>query len=295
MADLPAEIFARLRHRFFHAEGTAQPVAFPLRDKRNTQDDPFDEFLASEVLNDLPGIRCAKASGPLVTPDMVFYRPDRIDGAPSADLASDLSRIIALEVKKLERTPGGKVARASGLDYNTTPPCGRVRVYDATGATIDVRAFYLFVCLEPRSSGHFAVTGLSLVDGNALNADFKLYLTVTGERTKRIGLGTYGDGADRARPMLIFANPLGAPAFDRSPLMVHPDADLSRTIPTMPLVHRLRRSLPQDGAHDFFFCYRLRSDVPSNWTVTDLTNPFPTPSRGERTRPRGKFRLPFRL
>ena len=292
MADLPVEIFAQLRRRFF--DGAGRPVPFPLRDKQNTQDDPLDEFLASEVLDDLPGIRCEKASGPLVAPDMVCYRPDGIDGATRADLACDVSRIIALEVKKLERTPSGKVARGSGLDYNTTPPCGRVRVYDASGATVDVRGFYLFVCLERSSSGWFAVTGLALVDGNALNDDFDLYLGITGERTKRIGLGTYGDGVDRARPMLIFANPLGAPVFDRSPVMVHPDADISRTTPAMRLVHRLRRSVSGGRARDFF-CYRWRSDVPADWIVTDLVDPFPTPLREDRTRPRGRFRLSFRL
>lgn len=118
MADLPVEIFAQLRRRFFDDAG--RPVPFPLRDKQNTQDDPFDEFLASKVFDDLPCIRCEKAGGPLVAPDMVCYRPDGIDGATPADLAGDASRIIALEVKKLERTRRGKVARGSGLDYYTT-------------------------------------------------------------------------------------------------------------------------------------------------------------------------------
>lgn len=291
MADLPVEIFAQLRRRFF--DGAGRPAPFPLRDKQNTQDDPFDEFLASEVLGDLPGIRCERASGPLVAPDMVCYRPNGIDGATPADLVSDVNRIIALEVKKLERTPGGKVARGSGLDYNTTPPCGRVRVHDASNTTVDVRGFHLFVCLEG-SSGRSVVTGLALVDGNALNDDFDLYLGITGERTKRIGLGTYRDGVDRTRPMLIFANPLGVPAFDRSPVMVHPDADLSGTTPAIRLFHRLRRSVPEGHARDFF-CYRWRSDVPADWIVTDLVDPFPTPLREERTRPRGRFRLSFRL
>lgn len=291
MADLPVEIFAQLRRRFFDDAG--RPVPFPLRDKQNTQDDPFDEFLASKVFDDLPCIRCEKAGGPLVAPDMVCYRPDGIDGATPADLAGDASRIIALEVKKLERTPRGKVARGSGLDYNTTPPCGRVRVYDASSAVVDVRGFYLFVCLEG-ASGRFVVTGLALVDGNALNDDFDLYLGITGERTKRIGLGTYRDGVDRARPMLIFANPLGVPAFDRSPVMVHPDADLSGKTPALRLVHRLRRSVLGGRARDFF-CYRWRSDVPADWNVTDLVDPFPTPLREKRTRPRGRFRLSFRL
>ena len=50
MADLPVEVFVRLRRRFF--DGAGRPVPFPLRPKRNTQDDPFDEFLATEVLDD---------------------------------------------------------------------------------------------------------------------------------------------------------------------------------------------------------------------------------------------------
>ena len=160
MADLPVEVFVRLRGRFF--DGAGRPVPFPLRDKRNTQDDPFDEYLAAEVL-----------------------------------------------------------------------------------------------------------------DGIA-------------------GMGTYGDGADRARPMLIFANPLGVPEFYRTPVMIHPDADLSRTTPATRLVHRLRRSVPGGRARDFFCC-RWRSDVPAGWTVTDLMDPFPTPLRDERTRRRGRFKLPFRL
>ena len=201
MADLPVEIFAELRRRFFDDAG--RPVPFPLRDKQNTQDDPFDEFLASEVFDDLPGIWCEKASGPLVAPDMVCYRSDGIDGAAPADLAGDASRIIALE-------------------------------------------------------------------------------------------GTYRDGVDRARPMLIFANPLGVPAFDRSPVMVHSNSDLSGKTPALRLVHRLRRSVLGGRARDFF-CYRWRSDVPADWNVTDLVDPFPTPLREKRTRPRGRFRLSFRL
>jgi hypothetical protein len=33
------------------------------------------------------------------------------------------------------------------------------------------------------------LTALCLVDGNVLNEDFDLYLSITGEREKRIGLG----------------------------------------------------------------------------------------------------------
>ena len=70
----------------------------------------------------------------------------------------------------------------------------------------------MFVCLEQApGTENVMLSALALVDGNVLNEDFALYLSVTGERTKRIDLGTFSDGADRNRPMLIFSNPLGIP------------------------------------------------------------------------------------
>ena len=119
-------------------------MPFRLRDKRNTQDDPFDEFLAEDVLSDLEGISCIRAPGPLITPDMVLHR-----AKGKIDCANDPRQIVGIEVKKIERTAQGGVARASGSDFNTTPPCGRIRVYDAAAAPLDIRGFYLFVCLEP--------------------------------------------------------------------------------------------------------------------------------------------------
>ncbi|MBI3015783.1 MAG: hypothetical protein HYY65_12175 [Candidatus Tectomicrobia bacterium] len=294
MTDLPAISFLQLRRRFFSDAG--EPIPFVLRDKRNTQDDPFDEFLAVDVLANLAAISCARASGPLITPDMVLYRPDRCAGSVLGDLADDPDRIVGIEVKKLERTAQGGVARGAGLDYNTTPPCGRVRVYDVAGRAVDIRGFYLFVCLEkaPAGAQGVVVTALCLVDGNTLNEDFNLYLSITGEREKRIGLGTYGDGADRARPMLIFANPLGAAELDHCATLIHPDANLSQSTPDLLLAYRLHRSVPGDGIRTFY-CYRISSDLPQDWRVSDLRDPLPMPTREARTRPRGRFKLPFRL
>jgi hypothetical protein len=72
MPDLVTRAFLALREHFFDAGG--RPIPFTLRPKRNTQDDPFDEMLANDVLEDLPGIVCERSSGPLITPDMVLYR-----------------------------------------------------------------------------------------------------------------------------------------------------------------------------------------------------------------------------
>ena len=294
MHDIVSIAFVVLRSRFFDEAG--DPIPFSLRDKLNTQDDPFDEFLATDVLANLQGISCAKASGPLITPDMVLYRPEFCEDVEVDRLAADLDRIVGIEVKKLERTKQGGVARASGLDYNTTPPCGQVRVYDAAGAPVDIRGFYLFVCLEPAPNDPElkVCTAFVLVDGNILNADFELYLSIVGERKKRIGLGTYGDGADRARPMLIFANPLGAQALDHAATLAHPESDLAEKDSGLRLVYELERSVHGEAAHRFY-CYRTLSDVPPGWTVRILKDPFPTPERETRTRPRGRFKLPFRL
>ena len=294
MNDLPTAAFLALHSNFFDTEGKSIP--FNLRDKRNTQDDPFDESLANEVLSGMSDIECVKAGGPLITPDMVLYRPSLCEVAGADDLADDTGSIVGIEVKKLERTATGGVARSSGMDYNTTPPCGRIRVYDAAGSVLDIRGFYLFVCLEraPDLDGAVMLTAMCLVDGNVLNEDFDLYLKITGEREKQINLGTYGDGADRARPMLLFANPLGVKEFDRVPCLIHPRNDVLEDEPDLFLTHTLQRTT-HTGDERSFSCYRHRNDVPANWTISNLIDPFPTPEREARTRPRGKFRLPFRL
>jgi len=206
------------------------PPPFPLRDKRNTQDDPLDEHISGLLARGLSEqATCLKAPGPLITPDMVILRPDQCDGLPRDVLASDLTRVVALEVKKLERTGAGSVARTSGLDYNTTPPCGTVRVYDRAGQPLDVRGFYLFVCQEraEASSGVCRLSALALCDGNLLNADFNYYMSIVGERRKKISLGTYGDGVDRTRPMLIFSN-CGRGTLGGSPPCANSPARLSR-------------------------------------------------------------------
>jgi hypothetical protein len=295
VTDLPTIAFFQLRQQFFDATG--EPIPFVLRDKLNTQDDPFDEFLATSVLASLDGVLCAKASGPLITPDMVLYRSDGHESMAPSEIPDGLDRIIGIEVKKLNRSTQGKVARASGLDYNTTPPCGRVRVYDASVRVVDIRAFYLFVYLEKAQApvDGVMVTALCLVDGNALNEDFDLYLRITGQREKRIGLGTYGDGADRERPMLIFANPLGAVEFDHAATLIHPEADLSRGNPELQLAYRLHRHVLDNGTRTFH-CYRVRADLSEDWQFSDLYDPFPMPlTRGAQTAPRGRFRLPFRI
>jgi len=293
--DLTILAFLALRQKFFTPRG--EPVSFGLRPKRYTQDDPFDEFVVNIFNEVLEDAKCVKAPGPLITPDMVLLRLELCEKSSSERLRTDLSLVVGLEAKKLERGKTGRVARASGLDYNTTPPCGTVRVYQESGGTLDIRGFYLFVCLEPAPAApeELVVTSLVLCDGDILNADFEYYLSVVGEREKIIGLGTYKDGVDRKRPMVIFANPLGATELDHHASLIHPDPDLQSREPSLRKVYTVRRNIP-GGGHRDFSCYRVKEDVPSAWEAKALIDPFPTPARREAiTQPRGRFHLPFRL
>jgi len=292
--DLPTTAFLALRERFFDAAG--EPVPFTLRPKAKTQDDPFDEYLATKVLADLDGIDCVKASGPLITPDMVLCRQPQCESAARAALADDLDLIVGLEVKKLERTKQGKVARASGMDYNTTPPCGRMRVYDDAEDPVDIRGFYLFVCVEAAEEDKLVVTACSLVDGGLLNQDFDYYLSIVGPREKKIGLGTYGDGADRKRPMLIFANPLGIEPLSRGAYLVHRSPSLEEASPRLRRAFAIERSTPDGDSHRFS-TYQVTEDLEEEGgEVEVLEDPFPTPrGRSGKTSQRGRFKLPFRL
>ena len=287
--DLTAEAFLLLRDAFF--DHAMRPRPFPLRAKENTQDDPLDEYISILLEQSLTDAVCHEAPGPLVNPDLVLYRPELCDGQPRHDLIDDTKRIVAVEVKKLERTKTGRIARFSGLDYNTTPPCGTVRIYASGDTPVDIRGFYLFVALEPADDDQSAITALALCDGNALNDDFELYLSAIGRREKKIGLGTYGNGVDRQRPMFIFANPLGAPELDQQATLVSAEQVNARLRPAYHLV----RTTP-DGSQRGFTAYRKSSDIPDDWQVQILTDPFPQPnSRVSQTQARGKSRLPIEV
>ena len=81
ISDLVVEAFLALRRAFFEPSG--EPRAFPLREKRNTQDDPLDEHVHGVLSKDLPrDTQCLRAPGPLITPDLVLLRPEICREAP---------------------------------------------------------------------------------------------------------------------------------------------------------------------------------------------------------------------
>jgi len=280
--DIPTRAFIALRKHFF--DDDMNPTDFFLRPKKNTQDDPLDEYIAASIFSVLK-LECHR-SGPLVSPDIVLF-----DAAKNVD-GDNTNSILAIELKRVSRTSSGAVSRASSIDYNSTPPCGKVRVYN-NKTPLDIRSFYLFVCSENPfgDSARTRITAMSLVDGNLLNENFSFYLSVTGERKKKIGLGSFGDGIDRARPMITFPNPLGVRGFDKAATLIHPDhtlADKDKNIQMVNIIERVKR----DGTVRSFYCYRLAGDMPVDSDVAYLGDPFEIPdNRNTKTKQRGKFNI----
>lgn len=286
--NIAVETFIVLRNAFFDERNT--PIPFDLREKRNTQDDPFDEHIVEILKSSLKDMNCVKAPGPLISPDLVVYNPIECAGASFSDLKNDLTKIIAIEVKKLERSERGLIARSTGLDYNTTPPCGTVRIYDMQDNAIDIKGFYLFACLERNKKGKYFVSAMVLCDGSVLNDDFDFYLSITNQRQKDVGLGTFGDGANRNRPMLIFSNPLGADIFDKAATLIT-TIDLNTEIDKIDLAYRLVRK-DVNEVDRLFYSYRVKGDIPENHVVKEIYEPFPQPkNRVDTTQARGKFRI----
>lgn len=291
-SDLAVEAYLALREIFF--DNGLEPKKFKLRPKSETQDDPFDEYVHSELSAYLQNISCYKADGPLKSPDLVICR-DTICQSTSFS-AGDPRAILAIEVKKLD-VKGNGIGRSTGLDYNSTPPCGTVRIYDRNGEVVDVRCYYLFVGLRTldADAGLYEVKYLALCDGNVLNEDFGLYLAATGQRSKTIDLGTYGDGLNRERPMFVFSNPLGSSSIRSSTPALIGTTDLGvdkRITPQFSIV----RTIPSGGSR-LFRVYSAKADVQETIMIDQVEKDcFPVPkNRCTSTQARGKFTLPFRV
>lgn len=293
--DLAAETFLALRKVFF--DETGSPVVYTLRPKKNVQDDPFDEFVADRLAEHFAAtnsdIALLKSPGPLVSPDLMMYRPSLVQDGTYLSRPNDPAALLAVEVKKVARTRSGRVARASGMDFNTTPPCGTVRLHGSDDSPVDMRASYLFACQEQCGDSRYSVTAMALCDGDALNDDFGLYLSVVGIRQKESGLGSYGDGANRMRPMLIFGNPLGSSLFDRRITLIH-SCDAAAD-DFKDLLHAGTFTRNRQGRDKrTFYCYRHRSDVAGSESFEE-DDPFPAPRRSRITKRRGRFRLPWHV
>ncbi|MGH3282376.1 MAG: hypothetical protein ACRDNW_25020 [Trebonia sp.] len=175
-----------LAAEFRHPNG--DPIPFTLRDKRQTQDDPFDEHVARILKQRLPNqVRVFVSGKPLVSPDLVIAGHEEARFLMEGGTELDSRHIIGVEVKKLNWSRS-KAVRSTGMDYNSTPPCSRIRVDAVTGAPLHIAAFYLYVILRPQAE-RFVVDSLALVSGALLNEDTQLYDAVTGVRKKSAGAG----------------------------------------------------------------------------------------------------------
>ncbi len=286
MSDLPAEVFKALRVEFFENDLTPKP--FWLRDKRSTQDDPLDEHLTKRLQALVPSpTRVIGSTGPLISPDCVIAVPGAIDVMIAQGGLLDTECICGVEVKKFDHAEGQKVARGSGMDYNSTPPSMTITVY-RDGKPLLIPGFYLFVLLGRLGDDRLLET-LVLCDGGALNEDTALYLATTGQRQKLVGLGTYGDGIDRQRPMFVFANPLGWTHLRGTATLIHRRDDLDGD--GLRLVGTVRRTVMGSEAQRTYYAYRLALDA-RNEPLFDAVDPFPTPrTRSTTTQSRGKFVL----
>jgi hypothetical protein len=198
--------------------------------------------------------------------------------------------LIGIEVKKLERDKHGRIARSAGLDYNSTPPSKTITAYH-DGSRIQLPGFYLFVCLEQESRGKCKITAMALCDGGVLNEDIDLYSATTGQRKKQIGLGSYGDGLDRQRPMLVFPNPLGWSELDGTATLIHRSEELSDS--RLVRVGKVQRARPPARRKSVYSVYRDARDAKPGGEF-DAVNPFPSVARrSSKTQPRGRFHIQF--
>ena len=295
--ELPVEAFIVLNEHFF-PHGTDH-LRFKLRDKRDTQDDPLDKYICNVLKRGLgKGVAVEESTGSLISPDMVVYRPAICAGASRAELASRERSVFGLEVKKLKRTRSGSIARASGLDYNTTPPSGSLQVYDTNIAPITIKGYYLFVCQESVQDQHRLqrLSALVFCDGNILNEDYQFYLSITGRRAKETGLGSYRDGANRIRPMLVFPNPLSAAVLDHQSTLIHARNNLEKEHDKLIKVGVIERSIPQQKYQEKrnFYCYRMKSQATQENGIFSALDPFKSPESSPKTAPRGRFIVPIK-
>lgn len=286
-SDLAGAVFAALAAEFFTPDGT--PRAFALRDKRQTQDDPFDEHVGIVLNQRLPEeMRVFLSGRPLVSPDLIVARPEETRALLQGGKDVDSRHIIGIEVKKLNWNKSG-TGRASGMDYNSTPPCSTIKIEADNGALVRIAAFYLYIILRPAPGNQSVVSSLALVSGAVLNEDVELYERITGIRQKVIGLGSYGDGVDRQRPMLLFANPLGWPWLVGHATLLH-SAQGIESEQDVVMRRRMYRTT-REGASREFFCYRMAGEIPEA-PEPDVTEPFPTPkNRKTETTQRGRFKI----
>lgn len=157
------------------------------------QEDPFDMWIANEIIESLPEFLEVFKSGSLTTPDLVIR-----DGRSNT--------LVGLEIKTLIQKPNGSDSRGLTLDYNSSLPCGSTMIREGND-TVVIPCFYLFALLD--NSSRYIVT-LILMDGDFINYDFDLYKEAKYANYTEYGHGPYQEGSVRHRRMYTYPNPLNS-------------------------------------------------------------------------------------
>ena len=289
--DIPTLVFLALRDLLFDAQG--KPVIFSAVQTGNVQGDWLDTHLTNrlELALAAQGYEIEK-SGKNTSPDFAVFRSALVNQPINKATAVSLTDITAFEVKKLQSTENKTNREGGDVDYNSTPPCGLVLVYDQPGThAFTVRGFYIFLVVNPVAgqSDAFAASSLVVCDGNALNADHDLYLRVVAPRSKEIGLGTYGDGAIRNRPFVLFPHPLSVQWLRGSATLIHSDSHLPAAS-GLNRVSMIERKNLTTALTVPFCCYQTLADSARFIGPPYEVNPFKTPSK-RRDGSRGKLKL----
>lgn len=293
--DLSFVVFKVLTDFFFDDEG--EGVNFSLKNKKNgKQDDPFDEKIIEILSKGLPAnTQCVASTGKLISPDLAVM----VKNATAAKLPH-LETCLGIEVKKLQKGKTGKSPRASSMDFNSTPPSPLVKVYSSSGEELLIHCFYLVVSLSESKPKKYKLESMCLCDGKAINDDVKLYNIITGKRKKSIDLGTYGDGANRNRPMMLFGNPLSQDSSLGKSLLIHSNDFECGGEDRVVKVGGFKREIfqkfegdiePQGKEFNEFYYYGLEK----HYKFEKITkSPFKAPlNRTEDTIQRGRFLLPI--
>ncbi len=157
------------------------------------QDDPFDNWIYSEIDNSLPDNFEIFHSGSLTTPDLVIRN-------------TETGIMIGLEIKKLIQKSNGSDSRGLTIDYNSCLPCGSTFVKVGI-ETVIIPCFYLFALLDSSSQN---IVTLIFLDGDFLNYDFELHKESKYSNYTEYNHGPYNEGSIRHRKIYTYPNPLNS-------------------------------------------------------------------------------------
>ncbi len=235
------------------------------------QDDPFDNWMESEIKKALPKSFDVFHSGSLTTPDLVVR--DTKSGT-----------VVGLEVKKLIQKSNGNDSRGLTIDYNSCLPCGSTLI--KVGAdTIIIPCFYLFALLDNASRN---IVTLLLIDGDFLNYDFDLHKESKYSNYTEYNHGPYGEGSVRHRKMYTYPNPLNSKIseFHLRQILVAKKSELEKIGQTDFVSEQIIRT----DKHGNSFYYYLKDETKSNGmpkgslaTLTDIFDACKLRSPKERT------------